>query len=590
MAQGDQRGAALTASAASITNPTNLTGSVANVAVGDLVFGVLGQQTALTAGGTVTDNLGNTYAYVNAGTDAGTCSIRCFWSRVTTGGTLTQISVPATASTNDVSGAACVIEGPFQVSPLDANPANTTDGTTPHACPPTGAMTQEPQVVMAACVVASNVTLTADGSATKTGGVARANVSCAISKQTVNSTSTVTPSFSNGAAANAGQTTASFKLVMLGTGAISLGGITVAASATQEFLSSAAVTLSTVVVAATGLQAVPPVGDGAVILAAPVLVGAGAEEFAGAGALTLIAPAIVAAGAEEFTGAGALTLTPVVLAAVGDHQLGAASGAGALPLTGAALAGIGSEEFVGAGNLSLTEPVLSGVGAAPFIGTGALTLTPVTLAGSVAEEFVGAGAVSLQAIEISATGAHVQNASGDGAIVLSAVEVSALGSHGFGPLGQGAISLDGVVVAGSAAEELIGAGAIAFEPITIAGLGIEEIAGQGAMLFAPVDIAGQGLEEFFGAADLDLVGVELAAQAASETTGGAITLDAFVIAAMGLVGEVGVAPEPSSALAASSVGNGISGHGFLESFRTGPSRRRSSSPVIRRPSFPPRRR
>lgn len=211
MAQGDHRGS-LTASVNSVTNPTNLTGSVANVAVGDLIFGVFAQQTALTAAGTVTDNLGNTYVYVNAGTDAGSVTIRCFYARVTTGGTLTQVSVPATASTNDASAIASVIEGPFLTSPLDANPANTTDGTSPHTCPATGTLAQASEVVMAACSLASNLAMTATSPSVITQTVARANVSCAISRRVVSSTSSVTPEFGNGATANAAQTTASFKL------------------------------------------------------------------------------------------------------------------------------------------------------------------------------------------------------------------------------------------------------------------------------------------------------------------------------------------------------------------------------------------
>lgn len=209
MAFGDHSGS-LTASVASVTNPTNLSGSV-SVAVGALVFGCFSQQTALTAAGTVTDNLGNTYAYVNAGTDAGTATIRCFWARVTVAGTLTQISVPATASTNDASAVASVIEGPFDASPLDANPANTTDGTAPHTCPTTGTLTQADEVVMAAISIALNVACTATLPDVITQTVARANISTAVLRRVVSATTSVTPSFTTGGTANAGQTTASFK-------------------------------------------------------------------------------------------------------------------------------------------------------------------------------------------------------------------------------------------------------------------------------------------------------------------------------------------------------------------------------------------
>jgi hypothetical protein len=208
VAQGDHKGS-LTASVASVTNPTNLTGSV-SVALSDLIFVCFSQQTALTAT-TVTDNLGNTYTAVNAGTDAGTATIRCYFSRVTAAGTLTQISVAATASANDASAVGSVIEGPFVASPLDANPANTTDGTTPFDCPPTGTLAQTNEVVMAAIAVASAQTVAATSPDVITQTVNRANISTGVSRRVVSSTSTVTPQFT-GTSAVAAQTTASFKL------------------------------------------------------------------------------------------------------------------------------------------------------------------------------------------------------------------------------------------------------------------------------------------------------------------------------------------------------------------------------------------
>lgn len=209
MAKGDLRGT-LTGSVNSVTNPTVASGSVA-VSVGDLVFGTMSQQTNLTAAGTVTDNLGNTYAYLNAGTDAGTVAIRSFYARVTNAGTLTTINVPATASTNDASVVADVIEGPFLTSPLDANPANATDATTPFTCPATGTLAQADEVVMAAIALAANQTVAATSPSSLTGTVARANASVGQSRRVVSATTTVTPEFT-GTSATAAQTTASFKL------------------------------------------------------------------------------------------------------------------------------------------------------------------------------------------------------------------------------------------------------------------------------------------------------------------------------------------------------------------------------------------
>jgi hypothetical protein len=209
VAQGDLRGT-LTGSVNSVTNPTVASGSV-SVSVGDLVFGTMSQQTALSASGTVTDNLGNTYAYVNAGTDGGTVAGRSFYARVTVAGTLTTVNVPATASANDASVVADVIEGPFLTSPLDASLANATDATTPFTCTATGVMAQASNVVMAAISIAGAQTVAATSPSTICGTVNRANASVGQSRRVVSATTSIAPEFT-GTSATAVQTTAAFKL------------------------------------------------------------------------------------------------------------------------------------------------------------------------------------------------------------------------------------------------------------------------------------------------------------------------------------------------------------------------------------------
>ena len=145
MAFGDIRGT-LQVAANSITNPTNLAGSVA-VQVGDLVFVAVGEQTALTATG-ATSSFVTTYAATNAGLDAGTVTGRAFWGRVTSAGTLTQISVAATASGDNVSAVAVVFEGPFTSSPLDANPALVEDITSSFSAPASGTLAQADELIV----------------------------------------------------------------------------------------------------------------------------------------------------------------------------------------------------------------------------------------------------------------------------------------------------------------------------------------------------------------------------------------------------------------------------------------------------------
>lgn len=138
-------------STSNITNPfvvDSAAGLSVSVAVGDLVVGVISEILGLTATA-VTDNLSNTYVASNAGSTSGNTNGRMFYSRVTNAGTLNTVNFAATASTHDASAVVAVFAGPFVVSPVDKNPANeTTDITTPHACPVTGTLAQEQELVV----------------------------------------------------------------------------------------------------------------------------------------------------------------------------------------------------------------------------------------------------------------------------------------------------------------------------------------------------------------------------------------------------------------------------------------------------------
>lgn len=194
----------------SITNPANANGSV-SVSVGDLVFCVIAEQTALTAT-TCTDNLGNTYAATNAGSDPGTPTGRAYWSRVTVAGTLTQVRVAATASSNNYAIVAAVIEGSFGASPLDKNPANiTNDTSSPYTCPATGSLAQNDEVVMA-WMTWDNVNVhSATAPNTKALQAGSTGCSAMIGYQAVASTSSVAPAFTGGALASDVLGTSSFK-------------------------------------------------------------------------------------------------------------------------------------------------------------------------------------------------------------------------------------------------------------------------------------------------------------------------------------------------------------------------------------------
>src|SRR5262245_54288071 len=205
MAFGALKGS-FSANVNSITNPLP-TGAVVSgsgaVNVGDLVYCVVGEQlTGTTATfGTCTDNLNNTYTPANAESvgGSGTVGGRAYYSIVTVAGTITAVSVAATASSNNAVIAAVIIEGPF--AGVDANPANASDLTSPFTCPATGALARAIEVVMAWSVCNGANTFAATSPNTLGPQPASQTIlSARIGYQTVSSTSTVSPAFTSGTA------------------------------------------------------------------------------------------------------------------------------------------------------------------------------------------------------------------------------------------------------------------------------------------------------------------------------------------------------------------------------------------------------
>jgi hypothetical protein len=153
-----------TGSSISSSNTANtLTGVGTNftVTIGDLVFCCFGSANVNTSTG-VTDNLGNSYTAQNAGTlNSGTtvAGSRCYWSRVSVAGNLTSFSIACPASANGWTFAAVGWTGPFLSSPLDANPANSTDITTVFTWPATGTLAQAAELVVAGITWTSSFAL-----------------------------------------------------------------------------------------------------------------------------------------------------------------------------------------------------------------------------------------------------------------------------------------------------------------------------------------------------------------------------------------------------------------------------------------------
>lgn len=212
MAFGDVLGTG-GATTGSITNPFVATVSIA-VSVGDLVIAAICEEVALTATA-VTDNLGNTYVASNAGTLAAGNSGRMFYSRVTVGGTLTTVNYAATASSDNSAASVAVFAGPFIVSPVDKNPANSAASLT--NCPATGPLSQANEVVIG--WGAANAVSSLDGMSVGTLAVTRSttNVACSIGYTVKTNTSGVSHVFtSTGSPSQAVLGTTTFKADVFG--------------------------------------------------------------------------------------------------------------------------------------------------------------------------------------------------------------------------------------------------------------------------------------------------------------------------------------------------------------------------------------
>lgn len=118
------------------------------VRLGDLIFVVGGEQTALTITG-VTDNLGNSYTSCNNTVNTtGAITGRAFWARVKDDGTLTTVTMACNGGTNNGVIVVAIIEGPI-TNAIDSDPANiTSDITSPFNCPTTGTLGQANEIVI----------------------------------------------------------------------------------------------------------------------------------------------------------------------------------------------------------------------------------------------------------------------------------------------------------------------------------------------------------------------------------------------------------------------------------------------------------
>jgi hypothetical protein len=405
MAAGDLRGAIFTA-LGSITATSVAGGSVA-VSVDDLIFVTFGEQTSLTVTG-LNDNLGTgTYTATNAGTDAGNITGRSFYKRVLNAANLTVVNITATPSSDDFGIVVAVFQGPFHPAPLDANPTNTTVGTSnPIQCPPTGTTAQAQELIVAWLCVNTQANYTSISPlniaaiATLGGG----NALAAVGYNTVTAINTYQSSFTTSSApAQIVKGANSFRLLTQGAATLTLDALTLAAN---------------------GTAISPRVGTAALTLDALTLSASGGMKIQGIAALTLGALGLAASGGQKIQGTLNSTLGALGLAASGATRIQGtfANTLGALTLTA--------------------------TGVVQARGTAALTLADLTLAASGGTRIQGTLNSALDALTLAATGTTSSGAAtGTAALVLDALALTASGGVA-GPTGTLAVTLaDATLVA-----------------------------------------------------------------------------------------------------------------------------------------------
>jgi hypothetical protein len=409
----------------SVANPTTAAGSVA-VVVGDLVFAVLHEQATLTSTG-ATDNLGNTYTPVNAGSDAGAATSRAYYSRVTNAGTLTGVSIAATASTNNAVAVAAVIEGPFATSPLDANPANiTNDTSSPYTCPATGTLAQASEVVMCwfthasggGALTATSPNLLAVSLATQT------ILTGAIGYQVVSATTSVAPAW------------------------------TAAAVPTTDVLGTAS------------FKAASPTGTGALASGAATSSGQGVSSSTGTGTPSSGAATASGAGFSSSAGTGALSAQSAAVAGEGETGTAGVTGSGAPAAQQASIAGSGTSGSIGSGAIAAASAATAGTGVTSSTGTAALAAGAASAAGAGVSASTGTGALAASAASVSGSEAAVSSGAGElaagSASVSGSGEVSSEqpiivtlpGGSGFVPIREELPEITGVLRAVEAPDKV----------------------------------------------------------------------------------------------------------------------------------------
>jgi hypothetical protein len=214
-----------------------------------------------------------------------------------------------------------------------------------------------------------------------------------------------------------------------GTGALSIGGITVSSTGERSVTGSGALALGGTQIAATAER-----------------------QITGQGALTTGPAQIAATGERSIIAAGALATGPAALSGSGSLA-GNINGTGALSAGAAQLAASGERSVTGSATLAPGAPRIAGAGAVGGVigGSGTLTIGGLTISAAGERTLVGSGALTTAGARLDGSGALAGNIAGSGGLTIGPVNIAATGERtlsSIGSLSVGAALLSGTALTG----------------------------------------------------------------------------------------------------------------------------------------------
>lgn len=176
--------------------------SAVTVKAGDLVVVVVGEQIGAPSSTGVSDDLSNTWNGLTAG-GGGNVGGRLWWSIITNAGSMTVTVTGGTSSADDSANTLCVYEGPFAASPVDVESSAVYNASAagPWSTPATGTLAQAAELIIAWFTGQGGFGDIQPSAPFTLSKKVSNNIVNAVASLVVNSTDSVTATFTGGTAA-----------------------------------------------------------------------------------------------------------------------------------------------------------------------------------------------------------------------------------------------------------------------------------------------------------------------------------------------------------------------------------------------------